>query len=249
MSDSEDVGLLRSAVRRDLLDTLANLPADRRDRGLSATELGEAVGLHASTVRFHLDQLVAAGLATSHFERSAGVGRPSKHYVATSGSLDASQQAESFGVLASLLAEMFACTHDDGSPLTPEEAGFAWAQRHATEWGGDLVDAGTARSAGAWLSKVGVMVDLLRDWGYTPNLRTEDSGRTVEVDLVDCPFLALAKDNPQVVCGVHRGLIRGALSTLGEGETETSLTPFVEPNRCLAHITTRADFAPRGGTR
>ena len=79
MSTSDEAtGLLRSAVRRDIVDTLANLEGDQRTEGLTAREIGAQVGLHASTVRFHLDQLVAAGLLTSHFVRSHGAGRPSK---------------------------------------------------------------------------------------------------------------------------------------------------------------------------
>lgn len=246
-SDETSAGLLRSAVRRDIVDTLANLPLDRREVGLSAKELGELVGLHVTTVRFHLDQLVAAGLLTSHFVRSRGAGRPSKKYVVASGALTGTSDEESYETLAGLLAEMFVEQAEDGSRLTPEQAGAAWAHRHAPDRLDESSHLPQARTAGAWLSKVGLMIDVLRDWGYTPNLRTEDSGRTAEVELARCPFISLAHTNPEVVCGVHRGLMRGTLEIFGETEVELSLEPFVEPHRCLAHVTTRADFAPRGG--
>ena len=80
---------------------------------------------------------------------------------------------------------------------------------------------------GAWLGKVGRTVDLLGRWGYTPELRTTDEGRTAELTLVDCPFLALAQTKPEVVCGVHRGLLRGAMDAVGEADTEVTLRPFV----------------------
>lgn len=84
-------------------------------------------------------------------------------------------------------------------------------------------------------------------WGYTPSVRTEDTGRTARIDLLGCPFIDLAKAHPEVACGIHRGLIRGSLEVLGEHDTEITLEPFVGPTHCLAHVTTRADFAPRGG--
>lgn len=62
-----------------------------------------------------------------------------------------------------------------------------------------------ARTAGEWSSTVGRLVDTLRVWGYTPSVRTEDSGRTARIDLVDCPFIQLARAHPEVACGIHRG--------------------------------------------
>ena len=60
--------LLLSRVRRSIVDQLSALPRlavegrPTRDRGLTAAELGEVLGLHSTTVRFHLDRLVAAGV-------------------------------------------------------------------------------------------------------------------------------------------------------------------------------------------
>ena len=45
---------------------------------------------------------------------------------------------------------------------------------------------------------------MLQEWGYTPEIATTDRGRTAEITLVDCRFLALARENPAVVCGVQR---------------------------------------------
>jgi predicted ArsR family transcriptional regulator len=53
-----------------------------------------------------------------------------------------------------------------------------------------------------------------------------------------CPFRDLAEAHGRVVCGVHRGLIRGALAELG-APSEVELRPFVEPSRCLAEIRAR----------
>lgn len=236
-------GLMRSAVRRDIVDTLANLPPKQRTRGLSARELGDLVGLHVTTVRFHLTQLVDAGLVTSRSERTPGAGRPTKRYLLTPGSLEHLPHG-AYRLLATLLTESFDARGPDGGHLTPEEVGVRWAQQHVQPTQAPA----PPRTAGEWLGTVGRLVDTLRVWGYSPDVRTEDSGRTARIDLVDCPFIELARVHPEVACGIHRGLIRGTLEVLGETDPEISLEPFVGPTHCLAHVTTRADFAPTGGT-
>lgn len=237
-------GLLRSAVRRDILDTLADLPDEQRSEGLSAAQLGDLVGLHVTTVRFHLTQLVEGGLLTAHSVRSPGAGRPTKKYRVATSPLEQLPDAQAHRMLASLLTGAFGAHDAERRPLTPEEVGLAWAHEHVDR----DPPPRRARTPGEWLTSVGRMIDVLHTWGYTPSLRTEDSGRTVRIDLVDCPFLPLARSHPEVVCGIHRGLMRGTLDAFGETDAELSLEPFVDESRCRAHITTRSSFAPRGGT-
>ena len=108
-----------------------------------------------------------------------------------------------------------------------------------------LVDAlANADTAGRWLGKLAQMIDVLQEWGYTPELSTSEGGRSAEVTLAHCPFLDLARDNPAVVCGIHRGLIAGSLAQLGESESATrvSLEPFVDATTCIAHISTTTPF-------
>ncbi|HWO69170.1 MAG TPA: helix-turn-helix domain-containing protein, partial [Actinomycetota bacterium] len=62
---------LAGASRARVLDALR-----RAGRGLDAFELAAAVGLHVSTVRFHLRALEAAGLVVRAVERSGRPGRP-----------------------------------------------------------------------------------------------------------------------------------------------------------------------------
>ena len=237
------MGLLRSAVRRDIVDTLANLPRDQRDEGLSARELGDRVGLHLTTVRFHVRQLIEAGVLTSHSVRTSGVGRPTKRYRIAAGSLEHLPDVESHRLLAGLLAETFDARHEDGRAFTPEEVGMAWVARNV-----DAVPNDTpASTPGEWFAVIGSLIDVLQEWGYSPVVGTENAGRTARIDIVGCPLLSLAQARPEIVCGIHRGLIRGTLEALGEHDAEFSLEPFVTPTQCLAHVTTRADLAPRGG--
>lgn len=231
------IDLLRSPARRTIVDYLANQRDERGMReGITAAELADILGLHVTTARFHLDQLVTGGILDTAFVRQ-GVGRPRKVYSLAPGELREDIDSHAMKMLTSLLAESFAASAA-GEPLSPFEAGRRWAEDHVP-----AEEAEPATSPGAWLAKVGRLIDALRDWGYTPDLSTSDGGRTAELTLSHCPFLDLARDNPAVVCGIHRGLIAGTLEQLGEDDAEVSLEPFVTPQHCVAHVTTRNPFA------
>lgn len=233
---STGVEALTSPVRRAIVDALGNYrPEGEAARsgitGMTAAQLATMLDLHVTTIRFHLDRLVVAGLVTSDFTRVFGVGRPRKVYDLRPGSLDEEFTQAGAQALMQLLADTF------DTDLTPEEAGELWAQQHVPR-----DTDGIAASPGQWLTKVARMIDVLGDWGYTPDLSTSNGGRTCRIDVTHCPFLELAERNPAVVCGIHRGLISGAMAQLGENDLEVSLEPFVEPHRCQAHVSTNAPF-------
>lgn len=256
-SDGQDAeALLASPIRRRIVAHLAEAasrardadPADGSD-GAGAAELAELLGLHVTTVRFHLDRLVAAGLLTTAMEHRDGVGRPRKLYRATPEASTAVRPAPdataSFEALAGLLAEAWQGDRDGGHLRTPAEAGAAWARQHVAAALADEPDPRPARSPGQWLGKVGVMLDLLRSWGYTSRVSTDTDGARIEIELRDCPFFGLARTHQEVVCGIHRGLLRGTLGVLGEEQVDVRLEPFVTPTSCRAHLQPRTAFAAR----
>ena len=240
--------VLASPVRREIVDALANLPhlapsgRPTRSTGMTAADLARRLHLHVTTVRFHLDRLEQAGLVSSHDERN-GVGRPRRRFTAHPGNLTEVTAPDAYRLLAEVLARAMAA----GGATDAVEAGRQWARAHAIELtGADLpTDPDPARTAGAWLAKVGVVLDVLDRWGYQPTVTTADAGRTAELSLNHCPLRQLAVDNPAVACGVHRGVIQGALEALGEGAATMSLVPFVEPNLCVARLTTATPFPER----
>ncbi|GAA1807518.1 hypothetical protein GCM10009682_31720 [Luedemannella flava] len=193
--------------------------------------------MHVTTMRFHLDQLEHAGLVLSHFTTAFGVGRPRKVYVLAPEADRPDRSATHLKLLAGLLSEAF------DSNVTPEQTGARWIQEHV-----ELERTGPAATPGAWLTKIGRLMDILRRWGYSADVSTTGGGRSCRIDLVDCPFLDLARVYPEVVCGIHRGLLVGALAQMGEDDVEISLKPFVGPNLCHAHVHANQlfDIAPRG---
>lgn len=244
-AEASGVDLLKSPVRRRILGLLHAYAGgeDAEHGGLTAHQLAEMLDMHVTSVRFHLDQLVEGELVVTQTVRREKVGRPHKLYLAAPGSLQSvHQDNHAYEVLAGLLATVLIRQSQTGEALTPEEAGMEWARQHV-----ESKDEPPAATAGQWLSKIGQMVDVLHEWGYTPDVATSQEGRSAEVRLVNCPVIALAKTNPAVVCGVHRGLIIGSMHQLGETDAQVTLQPFVTPTVCLAHVSTTTPFQVRKG--
>jgi predicted ArsR family transcriptional regulator len=227
----------RVETRRAVLELLSRPPADPRETVsvLTAAEVGDALGIHVTTARFHLERLLDAGVLVSVLRR-AGVGRPRKLYALAEPPAPGLTGHEALASFTELLTSAWAQSQD-GVPIGPEEAGARWvAERTAT----DDRPLPVATTPGAWLGKVGLAVDLLDEWGYEPDLRTSDHGRTVELTLHDCPFMAMARNHSEVVCGIHRGLVRGTLAAVGEADADVELVPFVTNRSCIARLTSDA---------
>jgi predicted ArsR family transcriptional regulator len=180
-------------------------------------------GLHANTVREHLDALVRDGLARRHAEPPSGRGRPAWLYEATD--RDEAGSSEYAGLAATLAAAI----HRSSAQPTEDavEAGREWGHQLAAERG-----AVPTKSATAARREV---VNLLDEVGFAPRA----DSRAAVVRLTRCPLLEAAHRYPDVVCGVHLGLVRGALEEYGAATDGTDLLPFAEPGACRLHLMRR----------
>ena len=79
------------------------------------------------------------------------------------------------------------------------------------------------------------VVRLHEEYGFRPQLRRAKNGQ--EIVLKRCPFQEVATTYQTVICPVHLGLMRGALTELRTGLEADWLEPFAEPDACVAHIT------------
>lgn len=235
--------LMASPVRRAIVAALERAAGDGGPVGRTAAQLAQSVGLHVTTVRFHLDQLVAAGILRVDAERHDGPGRPRNVYALAPGETGrAGRSAPSatsgpLRLLADLLVDTVSASLT-GAPADPVEAGRAWARQHVPRDDGQ-----PARTPQEWLDRVGLVTDSLREWGYHPELVRDEHGWTARVELTDCPFMDIARRDTAVVCGIHAGLITEAAHRLGAPDAVTSLEPFVGPARCRAHIARPAETA------
>lgn len=200
--------------RRRLLEALR---AAREPLDVAA--LSAAVGLHMTTVRFHLDLLEQAGLVRRAVERAGRPGRPRQLYAPVA----EPAAGEGHRQLAEVLAGVLAVDLDDG----PQ-----WAERAGHRWAEEQVPAGAALSWDEGTRSVG---DLFGRLGFAPRLVDDAQHRHLELD--GCPFRDVAQAHPQIVCSVHLGLLRGALRRLGvPGGQAAGLRPFVEPELCIADV-------------
>jgi predicted ArsR family transcriptional regulator len=206
--------------------TRARVLALLQDAGepMAADLVGDRLGMHVNSVRFHLDALAEAGLAARSRETRTGPGRPRVTYAATSVSPRTSPRR--YDALAGLLA---ALVHDrvPSAPAAAEEAGRRWSRSMEAVAG---LRASTEQEA------LDALVEVLDGVGF--DSRAVDTDDALRVEVSHCPFLEVAADHEDVVCNVHLGLMRGVLERTGALEV-VDLEPLVRPSLCLAHLARR----------
>lgn len=207
---------LASRPRRRLLELLRAGEAPR-----DAQELAAATGLHVTTVRFHLDLLRRVGLVDSHSQPRGTRGRPRIVYTAVDHA-----EAGGYPALTRLLAAHLADT-PEARAVRAEQAGMDWAAEFTAETD-QPPQVGTHEAART-------VTRLFAELGFDPELVSDEADRHIR--LHSCPFRDAARANPEVVCSIHLGLLRGTLARLGAPPTATQLLPFVEPELCLATLT------------
>ena len=206
------------------------------DGAVDATELAARMGLHLTTVRFHLDRLCDEGVVARTRLAPTGVGRPRTGYVAVRDRLDYQSLAE---ILALELGD-----NTEQRRRRAERAGRRWAER---------ITAGTPERLAEQPSdslnhQAATTAEIFRRMGFGPELAPpqEPSGanRQRTIRLHTCPVRDLARAHPEVGCAMHLGLLEGLLahrptrrtSSPAQPELHAQLEPFVEPDLCIAKV-------------
>jgi predicted ArsR family transcriptional regulator len=201
--------------RRDVLELLRGSPAP-----LMVSDLAERLRVHPNTIRFHIDALVSVGLVERIGQVGTGPGRPAVVFRVRPGMDPAGPRG--YRLLASMLVDSLRELPD----------GIDRAITAGRRWGRRLIGERVGRSRVTDDEAVTALIDLLADLGFSP----EVSGADNEIRLHHCPFLELTQSETGLICPVHLGMMQGALVQLGSSLTVDRLSPFVEPDLCLAHI-------------
>jgi len=174
--------------------------------------IAEAVGIHPNTARFHLDALTSAGLVEREIERRDVPGRPKVLFRAARISTDAA-----FEGLAQVMVRHFAAGLVDRSERAVQ-AGVAWGEQVR----GELLASDPTREP------LELLVDGMAWLGYEPEL--VDDPRPL-LNLRPCPYASIAGSDPDVVCQLHLGVMRGILGP-GQPWEIASIEPWSGPATC-----------------
>jgi predicted ArsR family transcriptional regulator len=189
---------------------------------LSATELAERLGLHANTVRLHLERLREAGLVDVEPVHRGTVGRPQHVYSLAAGAPGLGFDPPSYTLLAGLLASMAERMGADAADA--EAAGRGWG-----------VEAGHRTRSKSCAKALTAEMQRL---GFDP--ATEVRGTTTDIAFLHCPFRELAEAYPELVCNLHRGICEGVVESVGGGSVEDFATLY---DRDPCRVTVAADLS------
>lgn len=205
------VASLGDPVRRRLFELV-------RDAGsaLSRDDCAESLGLPKSTIRAHLDRLVAERLLLVEFRKMGqrtgpGSGRPTKLYAVARREVSASVPPRHYDLAARLLAAGVQRSLDTGDGIERSLAHVAHEE---------------GRRMG---SDAGDIHQLLTSTGYSPE--PDGDGGTI---MANCPFHRLSQDHAGIMCGLNGSLLAGALEgCAGHG---LALAPDAEISHCCARL-------------
>jgi predicted ArsR family transcriptional regulator len=190
---------------------------------VSRERAAEAVGLERGNAAHHLDRLAADGLLDVDYQRLSGrqgpgAGRPAKLYRRARRDLDVTLPRRDYALAGRLLAEAADRSRADGTDIQTalDDAATAEGWRLAREIRAGLTERGDAHPGGPRSA----VLDALEAGGFEP--LDADDGTVV---LRNCPFHQLAREHPELICGMNHCL----LSTVVDVVDGSGLAARLEP--------------------
>ena len=210
--------LLSDARRLAIVEALEEGPRE-------IPELSRLLGVHPTTVRSHLDKLLAAGVLEEERGIPAGRGRPSKRYRLREPLLPGDPELRLFvGSLVALLRRAYG----DQAVTAAEEEGA----RRGQQFGRGFRHPSPERTAQE-------VVALLARLSFAPAPPVCHDGG-FSVDIRHCPFEIDPRDPDEaVICAFHEGMVRGVAEVASGSAVAVRLVPFVEPDFCRIEVTHR----------
>lgn len=205
-------------------------------RPVTREEVAQANGISWRLAAFHLEKLLEQDLLKSHYARppergGPGAGRSSKYYEPSNLQIEVTIPDRRYDLAGRLLVE--AIQSEKPGELARENLMRVAAEK-GRELGEDIRRTTGLRRPGPERT-LAVLEDVLRDYGFEPY---RDDRRVVA--LRNCPFHALARLAPDVVCEMNRAFLEGALRGMGNGNVDSVLA--CKPGDCC--VTLRAPGAP-----
>ena len=222
---------LSGRARLDILKALGDntryaifLELARSPVPLATGEIAESLGLHANTVRPHLERMRDVGLLAVATDPRGAVGRPQHRYSLAADAPSLGLEPPAFPMLARMLLRAAAT-----AGVTVEDvldAGREQGRADAAAW-----PAGSAclRALTAELARL----------GFDPAVATDPARPdSATVAFTHCPFRDLAEANPDLVCSLHRGLVEGFVDAVG-GADVVEFRSVVHRDPCQVELAGR----------
>jgi predicted ArsR family transcriptional regulator len=225
---------------RDVLRVLGDntryaiyLELARSPRPLVTAEIAEMLGLHPNTVRPHLDRMREVGLLDVTTDARGEVGRPQHRYSLAPEAPSLGLEPPTMPMLARMVLAM--ARRLGASPTDAAAVGEAEGAARAARY----EDAPSALEA--------LVADLDR-LGFDPLVTAAaepdddevdaDTPVTAVVAFANCPFADLAREHPDLVCALHRGLVAGFVAQMGDAEV-TEFCTLAHRTPCQVAVTSR----------
>jgi predicted ArsR family transcriptional regulator len=173
----------------------------RSPRPLATAEIAATLDLHANTVRPHLERMREVGLLDQRIDNNGGVGRPQHLYSLAPDAPSLGLEPPAMPALARMLLSVAAEAGLDGNDATA--AGRDQGARDAEGYPPDS-------------PCIEALMTQLEYLGFDPEATGGADGVTIA--FTHCPFRELAEANPDLVCGLHRGMVEGFVDSLGTGQ-------------------------------
>lgn len=206
----------------DLLKTLGDntryaiyLELARAPRPLITAEIADSLSLHANTVRPHLDRMRDVGLVDVEVSGRGDVGRPQHRYSLAADAPALGLEPPTMPVLARMVLAM--AQRLDARPDDAEAVGHGEGAHRA----GLYADRPSTLEA---------LVDDLDRLGFDPVVTDDPRNDAVGDDVGavilfgNCPFADLAREHPDLVCGLHKGMVSGFVDGLGDATADNFCT-------------------------
>jgi predicted ArsR family transcriptional regulator len=215
--------VLVQPTRRRLFALLSRLG------GAAATDvLAEQLGMHPNGVRTHLRRMRDAGLLV-HRRVPGPRGRPRDEWAISPSARPWGDPPNAYAALARWLARAI--------PATPRRLAEVEATGRTIGYELAVPSASPAEAIG----------DVMTALGFQPDIDPQPTG-TLSCRLRNCPYRDSVRENQAVICGLHKGLVRGLLDRVAPAASLERFVPH-DPDRAGCEIAIAGLARSRAGLR
>jgi predicted ArsR family transcriptional regulator len=180
---------------------------------ISAGEAAQQFGLHRTVARSHLEKLAEAGLVQVGTRRNPRGGRPAKVYSQSNERIEVQLPPRRYETLSAMLIRLASRLNGRTAELA-EEVGRQFGCEAAQNLrGGQYLADGTLN--------LDAIIAFLGQRGCSPKMIVTHDG-TIAIEVNNCLYLELARDHPDVVCGLSTGMLCGLIGAEAADHRQTA---------------------------